>query len=61
MPEASQQLLYSLKHISLSFNELKAWNDIDALSFWCPALETLTLGGNPLMGEFLGTAMSVRP
>ena len=52
-PEATQQRFYSLKHISLSFNNLNAWSDVDALSFWCPALETLTLGGNPLMGNIL--------
>ena len=53
LPEATRQRLYSLKHISLSFNNLSAWSDVDALSFWCPALETLTLGGNPLTGNIL--------
>ncbi|KAF9469222.1 CAP Gly-rich domain-containing protein [Collybia nuda] len=50
-PDSVQQLSHSLKHISLSFNKLNAWNDVDALSLWCPGLESLTLSGNPLMSE----------
>lgn len=49
LPTTTQQRFYSLKHISLSFNNLNTWGDVDALSFWCPALETLTLCGNPLI------------
>jgi hypothetical protein len=56
LPEVNQHQLYSLKHISLSFNNLNAWGDVDSLSFWCPALESLTLGGNPLMGDILITS-----
>lgn len=37
-----------VKHLSLSFNRLESWADVDALSAWCPALNTLTLNGNPL-------------
>lgn len=51
LPTTTQQRFYSLKHISLSFNNLNTWGDVDALSFWCPALETLTLCGNPLIGD----------
>jgi len=43
--------LPSIKHVSLSFNRLESWTDIDALSCWCPALETLTLIGNPLVED----------
>jgi len=46
-----QVQLQGLKHISLSFNRLDSWADIDALSRWCPALETLTLIGNPLVED----------
>ncbi|KAF8892438.1 hypothetical protein BD779DRAFT_1621101 [Infundibulicybe gibba] len=49
----SQSQLGYVKHISLSFNRLSGWSDVDALSRWCPALRTLTLAGNPLM-ESLG-------
>ncbi|RDB21426.1 Tubulin-specific chaperone E [Hypsizygus marmoreus] len=47
-PERRQQGLPSLKHISLSHNKINSWSDVDALSSWCPGLETLTLSGNPL-------------
>ncbi|KAJ7256464.1 hypothetical protein B0H12DRAFT_1202025 [Mycena haematopus] len=40
-----------VKHLSLSFNRLESWGDIDALSAWCPALNTLTLNGNPLFDD----------
>jgi Leucine-rich repeat (LRR) protein len=51
LPEDHQLPLQGLKHISLSFNRLQAWCDFDALSRWCPALETLTVSGNPIDGE----------
>ena len=38
-----------LKHLSLASNGLGSWTDIDKLSAWCPALESLTLAGNPLV------------
>jgi hypothetical protein len=38
-----------IKHLSLSFNDLRVWTDIDMLSQWCPTLETLGLRGNPLV------------
>ncbi|TFY62943.1 hypothetical protein EVJ58_g3536 [Rhodofomes roseus] len=38
-----------LKHLSLSYNRLRSWRDIDHLSEWCPAIESLTLTGNPLV------------
>ncbi|KAJ7864819.1 hypothetical protein B0H14DRAFT_2440573, partial [Mycena olivaceomarginata] len=40
-----------VKHLSLSFNRLESWADVDALSAWCPALNTLTLNGNPLFDD----------
>jgi len=43
--------LMHLKHLSLSFNRLNTWRDIDVLSLWCPALESLTLAGNPLVED----------
>ncbi|KAF7337954.1 Tubulin-specific chaperone E [Mycena venus] len=41
----------NIKHLSLSFNRLESWGDVDALSAWCPALNTLTLNGNPLFDD----------
>ncbi|KAG6877738.1 hypothetical protein C0993_004555 [Termitomyces sp. T159_Od127] len=46
-----QQGLPALKHLSLLDNKIQAWSDIDALSSWCPALEGLTLRGNPLTAQ----------
>ncbi|KAH9951861.1 hypothetical protein B0H21DRAFT_714574 [Amylocystis lapponica] len=43
--------LPQLKHLSLSLNRLAAWRAIDALPPWCPALESLTLAGNPLITD----------
>jgi len=40
--------LLSLKHLSLPFNKLGLWSDIDSLHTWFPALESLALTGNPL-------------
>ncbi|KAJ4475697.1 hypothetical protein J3R30DRAFT_3376039 [Lentinula aciculospora] len=48
-PANDSQLLKELKHISLSSNNLEAWNDLDALSLWCPALSSLSIIGNPLV------------
>ncbi|KAG6814569.1 hypothetical protein H0H92_000097 [Tricholoma furcatifolium] len=36
----------TIRDINLDGNEF--WSDIDALAAWCPNLESLTLGGNPL-------------
>ncbi|KAJ7685581.1 hypothetical protein DFH06DRAFT_1358117 [Mycena polygramma] len=41
----------AIKHLSLSFNRLQSWNDVDALSAWCPILNTLTLNGNALFED----------
>ncbi|KIK58192.1 hypothetical protein GYMLUDRAFT_1006380 [Collybiopsis luxurians FD-317 M1] len=41
--------LNALKHLSLNLNNLNSWNDLDALSLWCPSLISLTLSGNPLV------------
>jgi hypothetical protein len=46
--EASPRL-FGIKHLALSFNDLRAWRDIDSLSQWCPTLETLSLRGNHLV------------
>jgi Leucine-rich repeat (LRR) protein len=42
-------LLLGIKHLALSFNDLRTWRDIDSLSQWCPTLETLSLRGNHLV------------
>jgi len=49
--EDPQQGLHTVKHISLSHNKIDAWSNVDALSSWCPSLETLTLTGNPLTSQ----------
>ncbi|KAJ7161512.1 hypothetical protein C8R43DRAFT_1063744 [Mycena crocata] len=49
-PPPNGQIL-SVKHLSLSFNRLESWNDIDMLSAWCPSLNTLTIIGNPLFND----------
>ncbi|KAJ7137777.1 outer arm dynein light chain 1 [Mycena epipterygia] len=51
IPPASISQFFGVKHLSLSFNRLASWSDIDALSAWCPALSTLTLIGNPLFDD----------
>ncbi|KAL1741359.1 hypothetical protein HDZ31DRAFT_45613 [Schizophyllum fasciatum] len=43
--------LRSLQHLSLTANGIKTWSDIDALHVWCPALESLSLAENPIMGD----------
>ncbi|KZT02304.1 RNI-like protein [Laetiporus sulphureus 93-53] len=43
--------LVNLKHLSLSFNHLRSWRDVDVLPLWCPVLESLTLMGNPLVED----------
>ncbi|KAJ6525499.1 hypothetical protein DFH09DRAFT_1046450 [Mycena vulgaris] len=48
-PDIRQTL--GVKHLSLSHNCLESWSDIDALSAWCPTLNTLTLIGNPLFDD----------
>ena len=48
-PRETSQAALDLKHISLSFNRIKTWRDIDALPSWCPHLESLALTGNPLV------------
>ncbi|KZT69805.1 RNI-like protein [Daedalea quercina L-15889] len=40
-----------LKHLSLSFNRLSSWRDIDHLPGWCPTIESLSLTGNPLVED----------
>jgi hypothetical protein len=47
-PTGHEDPVLTIKYLSLSNNLLNAWSDIDALSCWFPALETLTMSGNPL-------------
>ena len=47
-PTGPEDPVLTIKYLSLSNNLLNAWSDIDALSCWFPALETLTMSGNPL-------------
>lgn len=48
-PAHNSLILKKLEHISLSSNNLKSWNDLDALSIWCPSLTSLSVIGNPLV------------
>ncbi|PFH54254.1 hypothetical protein AMATHDRAFT_135907 [Amanita thiersii Skay4041] len=48
MPADTDQPLFAIKHLALSSNHIRTWRDIDALPFWCPNLESLTLVDNPL-------------
>lgn len=48
LADLSQSPIAGLKHLSLSFNRLSAWSDIDRLPLWCPVLESLALAGNPV-------------
>ncbi|CAK5265254.1 unnamed protein product [Mycena citricolor] len=50
IPLPAQRRL-AIRHLSLSYNLLSSWRNIDALPLWCPALESLTLAGNPLFNE----------
>ncbi|KAL4265259.1 U2 small nuclear ribonucleoprotein A' [Pleurotus pulmonarius] len=50
--EGQSDILQGLHHLALPSNLLCSWNDIDALSRWCPGLRTLALGLNPfVVGE----------
>lgn len=52
-PDKPTLQLVGIKHLALSSNYLESWHDIDALASWCPNLESLMLGGNPLaIGTF---------
>ncbi|KAH9928160.1 uncharacterized protein B0H18DRAFT_1001521 [Fomitopsis serialis] len=51
LPEPNDPPLVHLKHLSLSYNRLSSWCDIDHLSGWCPAIESLTLTGNPFVED----------
>ena len=52
-PDKPTLQLVGISHLALSFNRLQLWHDIDALAAWCPNLESLMLGGNPLaVGTF---------
>ncbi|KAI0093897.1 hypothetical protein BDY19DRAFT_919480 [Irpex rosettiformis] len=40
-----------LRHLSLMANALDSWQDVDRLHLWCPALESLTFSGNPVVED----------
>ncbi|KAI0064708.1 RNI-like protein [Artomyces pyxidatus] len=40
-----------IRHLALSHTRISAWSSIDALSVWCPRLETLSLTGTPLVED----------
>ncbi|KAF5387500.1 hypothetical protein D9757_006519 [Collybiopsis confluens] len=42
-------VLRGLTYLSLNFNSIKSWSDVDALSLWCPSLTSLALTGNPVV------------
>ncbi|KIJ16977.1 hypothetical protein PAXINDRAFT_132022 [Paxillus involutus ATCC 200175] len=51
--------LQGIKSLALSRNELGKWRDIDTLYKWCPNLESLSMGSNPLT-EDTGLARHAR-
>ncbi|KIK98080.1 hypothetical protein PAXRUDRAFT_824262 [Paxillus rubicundulus Ve08.2h10] len=51
--------LRGIKSLALSRNELGEWRDIDTLYKWCPNLESLSMGSNPLT-EDTGLARHAR-
>jgi len=53
--------LLQVGRLSLSFNRLESWSDIHALAVWAPSLESLTLSGNPIMGEIYTSVVNVSP
>ncbi|KAF4614631.1 hypothetical protein D9613_003182 [Agrocybe pediades] len=50
-PEHPSDSLPGISYLSLSGNCIRAWESIDALSCWLPALKTLTMSGNPLLSD----------
>ncbi|KAL0946805.1 hypothetical protein HGRIS_012976 [Hohenbuehelia grisea] len=50
-PDNSKLVLTGLQHLTLRDNRLQAWKDVDALACWCPELQSLALGGNPLLAD----------
>ena len=41
--------LVHVKSLTLSFNNLRCWSDINALAEYCPILETLNVTDNPII------------
>lgn len=41
--------LAHIKSLTLSFNNLRSWADINALADYCPILETLNITSNPII------------
>ena len=59
-PDKPTLQLVGIRHLALSFNRLESWHDIDALVSWCPNLESLMLGGNPLaIGTFFSASAGI--
>uniref|UniRef100_A0A0W0FPT5 Tubulin-specific chaperone e n=1 Tax=Moniliophthora roreri TaxID=221103 RepID=A0A0W0FPT5_MONRR len=50
-PATSDSILGGLASVFITSNQLSSWKDIDALSLWCPALQVLSLAGNPLVDD----------
>ncbi|GJE87126.1 RNI-like protein [Phanerochaete sordida] len=50
-PDGQPPGIAQLKHLSLAANSLTDWGDLDRLYTWCPALESLTIAGNPLSSD----------
>lgn len=50
-PKSPSDSLPGIKYLSLSDNHVGGWDSVDALSCWCPTLETLTFAGNPLVND----------
>lgn len=48
-PQDPSDFLSGIKYLALSDNHIRSWAAIDALSCWLPALEALSIGGNPLV------------
>lgn len=56
--EGQSEILQGLRHLALPSNLLCSWNDIDALSRWCPGLKTLALGLNPFVVGLPATSLN---
>ncbi|KAF9482808.1 RNI-like protein [Pholiota conissans] len=59
-PQSPSDFLPGIKYLSLSDNNICNWDVIDSLSCWLPSLETLTIGGNPLV-NVAGPENQTRP
>ncbi|KAK7040916.1 hypothetical protein VNI00_009512 [Paramarasmius palmivorus] len=48
-PADSEAILRGLTGLFISSNSIESWKDIDALNFWCPSLQALSIAGNPIV------------